>query len=531
MPSTTVPTTTQPAVRPRAGRLWPILGGLLVVLGSFRLAVSGGGLAVVGGVLAIVAGLLIVRRPAYGILVYLMTFLFTYPSFLRGAGNFTINNMLGLVLLPLMLFGLLREGNLWLLRFRPVAALGLIVAIMIGSSIFYTPPAEYSYMSLPDVRRVLTSKRAQGPALIATRDARAKFLTRFVFLLFFVFFIRSPRDVKMVVAMIIACLLMTYFNVSTAAGPAGWGTGRLRVMGAMGAAVYAGRNPNKLAYFALYGLTLLWYGRRAIRNPLVYPFWLAGVAITFVMIPMTGSRSGLLNLLLFIAIILFEGRFNYRKVLGVALVAAFVVIQFGYKVSVVDLVFPKPVASRLTRFDVRREALEQGLEAQGSAEGRYRTAMAALRAWRSHPLFGVGIGNFEIERAITDPFGTVGPPHNSYLWSLAEGGIVSFCLFMYFFVHIFRQLRMIEWEYEARFGPVGLGWLVSACRTAMIGFLFFSFFADMWHHVMFFIIMGLSLALIRLHRVYAETGQVPEPFTLGRVAPSVPGSPLLRPAH
>ena len=53
-------------------------------------------------------------------------------------------------------------------------------------------------------------------------------------------------------------------------------------------------------------------------------------------------------------------------------------------------------------------------------------------------------------------------------------------------------------------------------RTALIGFLFFSFFADMWHHVLFYIIMGLALALIRLHQVYAETGRVPEAFVVGR---------------
>ena len=88
-------------------------------------------------------------------------------------------------------------------------------------------------------------------------------------------------------------------------------------------------------------------------------------------------------------------------------------------------------------------------------------------------------------------------------------------MFAAFFVHVFRQLRMIEWEYEARYGPVGLGWLVSAARTAVIGFLFFSFFADMWHHVMFYIVMGLALVLIRMHQVYAETGQIPEPFRIG----------------
>ena len=53
-------------------------------------------------------------------------------------------------------------------------------------------------------------------------------------------------------------------------------------------------------------------------------------------------------------------------------------------------------------------------------------------------------------------------------------------------------------------------------RTVMIGFMFFSFFADMWHHVLFYIIMGMALSIIRLHDLYAETGQMPQPFTIGK---------------
>ena len=131
-------------------------------------------------------------------------------------------------------------------------------------------------------------------------------------------------------------------------------------------------------------------------------------------------------------------------------------------------------------------------------------------------MFGVGVGNFNTERAATDPFGTVGPPHNSYLWALSEGGLVVFILYFMFFWWVFRKLRGIEWEYQARFGPVDLGWMASGLRTVIIGFMLFSFFADMWHHELFYIIVGMCLSLIRLHETYAATGQVPQPFVIGR---------------
>ena len=491
-----------------------VVGGIVVMLTALQVSLTGSGLWILALMIFAVGGSVVFRRPAIGILIYLTTFLFTYPAWMRGAGNFTVNNMMGLILLPMMLYGLLREGDLWLLRYRPLVLLGLIVAVLLTSAAFYIPTAEY--VDLTEAVRLETSRRAQGPALIATRDAGTKFLTRFAFLLFFVFFIRSPRDVKLVCSIIIGCLLLTYFNVSTEAGTFGWGTGRLRVLGESGPAVYAGRNPNKLAYFALFGLTLLWYARRAIKSPWMYPLWMIATAIAFVMIPMTGSRSGILNLLFFVIIVLLEGRFSLKKVAGVAALGLVAIIQFAYNVNVLSVVLPEDLARRLTSFNVRTEVLTEGVEASGSAEGRLQTAQSALRVWRLHPVFGVGIGNFSTERAATDPTGTVGPPHNSYLWALSTGGLVTFVMYLLLFVWTFRRIREIGWEYEARYGPVGLGWLVNALRTALIGFMIFSFFADMWHHILFYILMGTCLSVIRLHDVYAETGEVPAPFRLGR---------------
>ena len=502
---------------PAGGQRNPILlvlGSIAIVLVAFMLTLTGSGLGVLAGVIAVLGGAMIIRRPSIGILIYLTTFLFTYPAWARGAGNFTVNNLMGLILLPMMMYGMLREGNVWMLRWRPIVLLGSVVVVMLASSTFYVPSTQLD--NSRDQIKIETSRRTQGPALIATRNAGTKFLTRFVFLLFFVFFIRSPRDVQLVCGIIVGCLLLTYLNVSTEAGPFGWGAGRLRVLGERGAAIYAGRNPNKLAYFALYGLTLLWYGRRAIKSPMVYPFWALSTAIAFIMIPLTGSRSGLINLGFFIVIILMEGRFSYRKVIGMATITFAMIVQLGYDASVLDVILPEDLSKRLTSFNVRTEVLTDGVEASGSAEGRLQTAQAALRVWRYNPVLGVGIGNFNTERAATDPTGVVGPPHNSYLWALAEGGIVTFTMYILMFVWTFRRIRDIEWEYEARFGPVGLGWLVSAMRTGLMGFMFFSFFADMWHHVLFYIIIGTCLALIRMHDVYAETGQVQGPFTLGR---------------
>lgn len=496
-------------------------GFLGLLLASYMTAWTGKGSVLVGAVFGVVGVYVVLRRPVVGVYILMTTFLFTYPAFLRGVGNLTINNVLGLMLVPLMFYEMVRDRSVWLLRFKPLILSGVIVAAMITSGIYYTNTSEYVEQTAQE--KIERSQRAQGPALIQTRDAAAKFMTRFAFLVLFVFFVRTRGDLYGTVAIVVAALLFTYFSVSTGEGQFGWGTGRLRSLSEAGGAIYAGRNPNKLAFFAQFVLTLLWYARRAIKRPIWYPLWASVIGLTFIVIPLTGSRSGLLNLLFFILIVMLEGRFSYRKIVGIGFTTLFIVVQFAYQTSVLDLFLPEQTAQRLSRIGVNAQVIEEeSLLASGSAQGRFRTAQSAVSIWEEYPVLGVGIGNFETERAAVDPFGVVGPPHNSYLWALAEGGILAFALYLWIFGWTLRRIHDLKWEYEARYGPMQLGWLVSALRTGLLGFLLFSFFADMWYHDFFYIIMGMCFVLIHLHEQYAATGQVPQRFSTGRSAPGGP---------
>ncbi|MFP6625441.1 MAG: O-antigen ligase family protein [Deltaproteobacteria bacterium] len=497
---------TTPALEGRRGRSLTVGLSLVFLVGVVWASLSGAGVFVLIVAFAALAGVLVLRNPVIGILIYLVTFLFTYPEALKGSGNFTINNMLGLMFLPLMLVGMLREGKVWMLRIRALVLIAAIGVISIASATFYNPGDVTGGVTIEKVHKL----RAQsGPTMIEMRDQRTKYMTRYAFLLFFVFFVRRPQDIRWVVAIIISCLLLTYLQVSVQEGPFGWGTGRLRVMGETGTGLYAGRNPNKLAYFALFCLTLLWYMRRAIKWRIFYPFWLLAVAIPVIIIPLTASRSGLINLALFFVIILFEGRFGYRKILGMAVLMLMFTVQVGYQTSILGVLLPEQVASRLTDFNVKTEALVEGQMAGGSAGRRLHNIVVSLTMAAKHPVLGVGLGNFTVERAFTDPTGMTAPPHNSYLMTLVEGGIISLVFQLVLFSGLFRALRRLESDYEARFGGVGLGWLVAAMRTTLIGFLVFSFFADMFVHIFYHIVIGMCIVLIQMHKVYAETGQLP----------------------
>ena len=75
-------------------------------------------------------------------------------------------------------------------------AIFLLIAVAMGSLIvsgtFYSGGSEY--VQEKATAKIELSARAQGPALFATRDEGAKLITRFVFLLLFVFFVRTNRD-------------------------------------------------------------------------------------------------------------------------------------------------------------------------------------------------------------------------------------------------------------------------------------------------------------------------------------------------
>ncbi len=520
-------TTTMRPAPPRATRATVPWGPLLVVFAGIIASwssLSGTGAVVVAVVIAIAAAIAVVRNPFVGVVVYLCTFLLTYPAPLRAfvLGNITINNVLGVLLLPIMLYGTLRDGLGWFLKQRPLVLLLPIAGILLTAGVLYNTELELGGQASLELRagveRVVGgARRTEGPQLISTRDVRVRFLTRYVFLLFFVFFVRTPRQMRIVVAVLIGVLLLTTANLTTEAGAAGWGRGRLKVAGGRaGAALYTGTNPNKLAFYSLFILVLLWYWRTRVRSLLAMPVWAGMAGTALVIVPMTGSRSGFLGLLVFLSVTLLEGRFSYRKVLGLVLISCLAVAQLGYNVNVLDLLLPEEGAARISRL-LPGQGVVEGQTTIGSFQRRASNVTAALQVIKLHPVLGVGVGNFVPVREAIDPTGLIGPPHNSYLLAAAEGGLVTLLLYLLMFIWILRRLHNLLQDYEGRFGPVDMKWLVNAMRTSMILFLMFSLFADVWSHIFFYLIVGLSMAVIQLHATYAETGQV---------AGSDPGPPL-----
>ncbi len=116
------------------------------------------------------------------------------------------------------------------------------------------------------------------------------------------------------------------------------------------------------------------------------------------------------------------------------------------------------------------------------------------RIFQDYPLFGVGIGNFrEVARQVyQDEY--FRPPHNSYVWSLSEGGI--FCLLLYLLL-FYITWRDIQWLQASPAVPADLSWVVAALGPCLGLLLFFSAFADIWLSPITYILIGLVVAMRR----------------------------------
>jgi O-antigen ligase len=126
---------------------------------------------------------------------------------------------------------------------------------------------------------------------------------------------------------------------------------------------------------------------------------------------------------------------------------------------------------------------------------------SALEIARDHPIFGVGMHNYE--RACLEPqYGPekVGPdqlprcpghPHNFYLQWLAEGGVIGLGLFVAFAVLSLREL--VRWRSANRDNLIFYGLAVSLALRFWPLTSGTSFFSS-WSAAPLFLVLGWSLA-------------------------------------
>jgi O-antigen ligase len=444
----------------------------LALLGS----VVGVGMAVVGPVAVLpLFGLLffglVAMHPEYGIALFLSTFLVTYPGTLQGSGSLTINNLMGGIFLILLSYKMYRERDWWFLRVTELRLLGFICLVSYLANRFNGPDP-----------RLLALLGVIESAPLTSRT----FLSRSIFTLFFVNFIRTPWHVMMIYS--IGVIFMIGACISGVQGMT-QGTA-LHGYRAVSAVISAAANPNRLAIFALMSIAALWYLMRWWRAPVLPVVVLPLIAVMALAVFMTGSRSGLLGLCVCVVAIAIDEGLGVRQLVGAALVGALTLILVAQLV-------PEKTYDRLTNLPFT-EAGETGLGS--SSLGRRREGWRqAFKMFEQHPVIGIGIGNWQLARFLSDPTRDTTAPHSSYVLAAVEGGIISLAAFLVLLWRTWRNFRYAESYVSDPDSPLSnMQWVVKGGRVSFLVLVLFSVFADLWQFVALFWLVGLGIVLRRL---------------------------------
>jgi len=413
---------------------------------------------------------LILARPEYGIALFLSTFLMTYPPALQGTGLLTINNVLGGVFVILLTYKVYKEQDWWFLRLPELYMLGFILLMFYMSGVFNAPDSHYVPL--------------MGPLGTQSENLHT-FITRSAFTIFFINYIRDARNTRMIYMVgVVFCVVTALSGIeSVLHGQAAYGY--RATSGIIAEAV----NPNRLGMFAILAIDGFWYFLRWARSRLLYLVILPLLVVLGLAVFMTGSRSCLLGLIVCTISITIDERLSLSQLLSFALAGLVLMVL------VVALV-PQKTVERLGNLPFTQGG-QTGL-GSGSLERRGYTWTIGLDLFRRHPIFGVGIGNWSLARFLYDPEHSTGAPHSSYILAAVEGGIFCLLGFLVLQWRIWRNIRFAEpYVIDPDFPVSGIGWIVKACKTDLVVFVFFSLFADLWQEIVIFWLLGLSIVIRR----------------------------------
>jgi len=438
-------------------------------------------------ILGLVCLSVIAWRPYLGVAIILTMFLIEYGErrggafgefVTAGSGLLTINNVIGLFLATLLMHRVYVDRDWSFLHSRQVYLMIIITVVLVLSAVWNR--VDYSDLEMVGI---------QGP----TQNPARLMISRALFLLLFVAFVRRPRELRLMVgiflALALASALAGYSNAMAGTGfraavaESGYRAGGVAVL------IEEARNPNRLALICSLALIFIWEYAQTVYQNWRRVVSLATVALLVLTVFLTASRGGVAGL---VATGLFLLSRSGERAKRLAYAAVVTILAF----VVIREFIPEPTAERLEAVPGLSE--EVGGEGMGSAYRRsYGWAIAAKIA-AQHPLLGVGLENWGFERFHLDPLRITTPPHNSYLLALAEGGIFTLTLYLALFWFTLRELRMIESNARImhRAREEGLDWVIRGTHVAMLSYMVFALFGDIWVLVSFYLMLGLSGVLI-----------------------------------
>jgi O-antigen ligase len=420
--------------------------------------------AILGGICV----LWLFKSPYWGVLIILALWFAEFSPAFLGVSYLRIPYLISALLLFPLGLSILEDRGVWVRRLPQIKILVAIGIILLAST-------AWSHYRYPIVLI---------PELDQTGEMLQRFITRFAFLVFFLYFITTLRKIELSIWLLLGLILVSavsaLYNLTLPGAQRAWST------------FGPGSNPNSLAFLSLFGASLLWFyylhtsSRRLKQLALMFLVPLPTIAIA------AGSRGGFLQLLAFVVLIVKEqASWSAAKKVRSLLLIGVASLLF---LSIV------PAASLL-----RATSFEASQSAAGgeSLRNRINTVRTALDMIASNPILGIGIGNFRWMHQIVS--GSDLHPHNSYIGALLSGGISCLALYLLLFYVTYQMLKRLE-----KSGPPKLLWVSKGLRINLILFLIASISDDIWLNDFIYLIIGLTVAMTRVWQ-----SQYPQ-FTFGQ---------------
>ncbi|MFN8559984.1 MAG: hypothetical protein U0531_22395, partial [Dehalococcoidia bacterium] len=273
------------------------LAPLVALGGAAAVAALLGPEALTTALIAAVGMMVIALRPQWGVALILVLLMVQYGTRRAdregaasianlvpgGSGLVTVNNILGLYLALLLVYQIYRDNDWAFLRNKQMQLMALITLALAFSG----------FVSGIDVADAIDL----GLRATSGQDPSRLLISRALFLVLFIFFLRKPRDLRMIVAVFVVLTVVTAWSGS-AASFTGGGRAEVADYRAGGTEVLIGstQNPNRLAMIATLALVFIWEYSQA--HSLRRWGWAAGGAALLLVLTvfLSASRGGVLGL-------------------------------------------------------------------------------------------------------------------------------------------------------------------------------------------------------------------------------------------
>jgi O-antigen ligase len=253
-----------------------------------------------------------------------------------------------------------------------------------------------------------------------------------VFYFFTVSIINNEGRLKIFIFVFLACAIFRFLEpaylhvTSDYWGSATYSTfeGKLLKLTRLSGAPHDVVNPNQLAWVIVSTFPFLyylgWHGKRYLK---ILSVGVASAGVYVLML--TGSRSGLLSLIMTVAAILFYGEKKFRR----AAIGLMILVPVAFFVA--GKLSPDLSTRYLSTF-------EGGLPGSDTAAGRIQGIKEGVGTLGARVLVGHGLGTSR--ETNVNLGGSDAPSHNLYLEITQELGLIGLCLFLVYVRGIWRNL-------------------------------------------------------------------------------------------